>query len=248
MIYTVEKVCSIVNGELLQLNHDDVIEYLLLDSRKINSPATSLFFALKGPRRDGHIFIAEAYDKGVRNFVVSEKIDETAYPDANFILVDDTLIALQQLATYHRKQFQIPVIGITGSNGKTIVKEWLYHLLHEDHNIVRSPKSFNSQTGVPLSVWQMNEQHDLALFEAGISQQGEMLRLEKIIQPTIGILTNIGEAHNEGFIDADHKFREKLSLFRNAKVLIGREIDFTGREEYVEMLGEDLKLLTWGSS
>ena len=120
--------------------------------------------------------------------------------------------------------------------------------MQEDHNIVRSPKSFNSQIGVPLSVWQMNEQHDLAIFEAGISQQGEMLRLEKIIQPTIGILTNIGEAHNEGFIDADHKFREKLSLFRNTEVLIGREIDFTGREEYIEMLGEDLKLLTWGSS
>ena len=248
MVYTIEKICSIVNGELFQLNSDDVIEHLLLDSRKMNSPATSLFFALKGQRRDGHLFIADVYDKGVRNFIVSEKVDGTAYLGANFILVDDTLAGLQQLASYHRKQFQIPVIGITGSNGKTIVKEWLYHLLHEDHNIIRSPKSFNSQIGVPLSVWQMNEQHDLGIFEAGISQQGEMLRLEKIIQPTIGILTNIGEAHSEGFIDADHKFREKLSLFRNVNVLIGREVDFTGREEYVEMLSEDLKLLTWGPS
>src|ERR1051325_6201267 len=201
MIYTVEKICSVVNIEPSQLNHDDEIEQLLLDSRKINSPATSLFFALKGPRRDGHIFIAEAYDKGVRNFVVSEKIDETAYPDANFILVDDTLIALRQLATYHRKQFQIPVIGITGSNGKTIVKEWLYQLLYRDYSIIRSPKSYNFQIGVPLSVWQMNSHHTMALFEAGISQPGEMEKLEAIIQPSIGILTNIGEAHSEAFKD-----------------------------------------------
>lgn len=248
MEYTTEKICSIMNGELLQLHHDDAIENMLLDSRKVNSPSGSLFFALKGPRRDGHTFIAELYEKGVRNFVVNEKINVSTYPEGNFILVDDTLIALQQLAAYHRKQFNIPVIGITGSNGKTIVKEWLYQLLHEDYNIVRSPKSFNSQIGVPLSVWQMNEQHDLAIFEAGISQQGEMLRLEKMILPTIGILTNIGEAHNEGFIDADHKFREKLALFRNADVLIGREIDFAGRKEFVEMLGEKLKLLTWGLS
>jgi alanine racemase len=195
---------------------DRPVEYLALDSRKIYSPATSLFFALKGPRRDGHLFIAEVYKKGVRNFVVSEFVDTAAYPEADFVIVKDTLVALQQLAAYHRKQFAIPVIGITGSNGKTIVKEWLYQLLHTDYNIVRSPKSYNSQIGVPLSVWQMNEQHTLALFEAGISQPGEMEKLEKIIQPTIGVLTNIGEAHSEGFNSMEEKEAEKRILFKNA--------------------------------
>jgi alanine racemase len=230
------------------ISNDATIEHLLLDSRKINFPATSLFFALKGPRRDGHQFIPDLYKKGVRNFICSEKINLSLYPDANFLQVDDGLQSLQQLAAYHRGQFNIPVIGITGSNGKTIVKEWLYQLLHEDHNIVRSPKSYNSQIGVPLSIWQMNEQHELGIFEAGISEQGEMLRLEKMIRPTIGILTNIGEAHSEGFNDTEHKFREKLVLFRNCKTVIGREMDFAGQEEFIELLGEDLRVLTWGIS
>jgi alanine racemase len=195
---------------------DSTIEYLVLDSRKIYSPATSLFFAIKGARRDGHLFIGEVYKKGVRNFVVSDPPDTTAYPEADFILVQDTLEALQQLAAWHRKQFNIPVIGITGSNGKTMVKEWLYQLLHSDYNIVRSPKSYNSQIGVPLSVWQMNEQHTLAIFEAGISKPGEMEKLEKIIQPSIGILTNIGEAHREGFVSPEQKEAEKRILFKNA--------------------------------
>ena len=125
------------------------------------------------------------------------------------------------MAAYHRKQFNIPVIGITGSNGKTIVKEWLYQLLHADYNIVRSPKSYNSQIGVPLSVWQMNEQHTLAIFEAGISQPGEMEKLEKIIQPTIGVLTNIGEAHSEGFVSLEQKEAEKRILFKNASATAG---------------------------
>jgi alanine racemase len=228
------------------ISFDATIKQLLLDSRKINSPATSLFFALKGPRRDGHQFIRELYKKGIRNFVVSEKINIEEYPDANFLEVSDPLTALQQLAAYHRSQFTIPVIGITGSNGKTIVKEWLYQLLHADHKIVRSPKSYNSQVGVPLSIWQMNEEHELGIFEAGISEQGEMLRLEKMIRPTLGILTNIGEAHSEGFIDPAHKFREKLVLFRNCKTVIGRETDFEGQEEFIELLGEDLQVLTWG--
>ncbi len=227
---------------------DTAIDHLLLDSRKIFSPSTSLFFALRGPRRDGHQFIPELYKKGVRNFLISEKTDVSVFPEANFILADDTLMALQLLAAHHRQQFHIPVIGITGSNGKTIVKEWLYQLLHEEYNIVRSPKSYNSQIGVPLSVWQMNEHHTLGIFEAGISQQGEMNRLERIIQPEIGILTNIGEAHSEGFIDHSHKFREKLTLFKNCKILIGREIDFKGQEEIFEMMNSDLRVLTWGFS
>ena len=198
MHYRLFDIARIINGEQ-NIVADAMIEQLLLDSRKVYSPATSLFFALKGIRRDGHQFIPELYKKGVRNFIVSEKMDTTIYPQSNFLIVNDTLAALQQLAAYHRNQFNIPVIGITGSNGKTIVKEWLYQLLHEDFNIVRSPKSYNSQVGVPLSVWQMNEQHTLAIFEAGISEPGEMGNLQKIIQPTIGILTNIGEAHSEGF-------------------------------------------------
>ena len=180
--------------------------------------------------------------------MVSDKIDFQIYPEANFLLVYDTLAALQQLAGFHRNQFHIPVIGITGSNGKTIVKEWLYQLLHTDYSIVRSPKSYNSQVGVPLSIWQMNEEHTMGIFEAGISEQGEMLRLEKMIRPTIGILTNIGEAHSEGFNDPEHKFREKLVLFRNCKTVIGREADFAGQEEFIELLGEDIKALTWGVS
>lgn len=231
---------------------DAIIENLLLDSRKVYYPATSLFFALKGPRRDGHQFIPELYKKGVRNFVVSRSVDRHLYPEANFLTVNDTLKALQQLAVGHRRQFttlpagrQVPVIGITGSNGKTIVKEWLYQLLHEDHNIVRSPKSYNSQIGVPLSVWQMNEQHTLAIFEAGISQRGEMDMLAEIIQPTIGILTNIGEAHSEGFENKDQKLKEKAKLFADCKIVIGRYQDLY---DLRHTFNKDQKVITWGTS
>ncbi len=247
MNYSINDIARIINAGSTVVN-DVTIEHLLIDSRKISSPATSLFFALKGPRRDGHQFIPELYKKGVRNFVVTDNAFANTFTEANFIFADDTLQALQQLAAYHRSQFNIPVIGITGSNVKTIVKEWLYQLLHEDYKIVRSPKSYNSQVGVPLSVWQMNEQHELGIFEAGISEQGEMFRLEKMIRPTIGILTNIGEAHSEGFNDPEHKFREKLVLFKNCKTVIGRETDFAEQDEFVELLNEDLKVMTWGLS
>lgn len=218
MQYSLSDIARIINAGN-QPVHDTVIEHLLLDSRKVYAPATSLFFALKGPRRDGHQFIGELYKKGIRNFVVSEKKENT-WPGANLLVVEDTLRALQQLAIHHRNRFSIPVIGITGSNGKTIVKEWLYQLLKEDEQIVRSPKSFNSQIGVPLSVWQMEEQHTLAIFEAGISMTGEMERLAKIIRPTIGVLTNIREAHSEGFKDNNEKFLEKIKLFKDADWVI----------------------------
>lgn len=218
MSYTVKNICSIVNGKFLQFNQDDELAHLLTDSRKIFSASSSLFFALKGPRRDGHEFIPELFRKGIRNFIVSEKLDVAIFPAANFILVNGALEALQMLAVHHRKQFDIPVIGITGSNGKTVVKEWLYQLLHEKFNIVRSPKSYNSQIGVPLSVWQMNSSHSLAIFEAGISEKGEMEKLANIIQPTIGVLTNIGEAHNEGFANLEEKLNEKLRLFNRPEV------------------------------
>lgn len=216
MNYKLSHIANIIDAQS-SLKNDVIIEHLLLDSRRIYAPVTSLFFALKGLRRDGHQFIPELYKKGVRAFVVSEKNKRDTFPDATFLVVNDTLTALQQLAAYHRQQFNIPVIGITGSNGKTIVKEWLYQLLNEDFNIVRSPKSYNSQIGVPLSVWQMNEQNTLAIFEAGISQPGEMEKLEKIIQPTIGVLTNIGEAHSEGFNSKEQKENEKRKLFIKSK-------------------------------
>lgn len=215
MSYPVSHIARIIDTETAVVN-DTIIEHLLLDSRKIYSPTSSLFFAIKGIRRDGHHFIPELYKRGVRNFVISQEINTEEYPEANFFLVRDTLDALQQLAAHHRQHFSIPVIGITGSNGKTIVKEWLYQLLQEDYNIVRSPKSYNSQIGVPLSVWQMNPQHTLAIFEAGISQPGEMENLENIIKPTIGVLTNIGEAHSEGFTSVKQKEFEKSILFKNA--------------------------------
>lgn len=248
MKYSIENIASVVDANAAIASPGVFIEEILLDSRKNHAPSVSLFFALKGPRRDGHQFIADLYKKGVRNFVISEMINGSLYPDANFLMVDETLVALQQLVAFHRSQFDIPIIGISGSNGKTVVKEWLYQLLHEDFTIVRSPKSYNSQIGVPLSVWQVNKNHTLGIFEAGISQQGEMLRLERVIRPTLGILTNIGEAHSDGFIDDDHKFREKIVLFRHCKVLIGREVDFEGRRDVLGMFGEELKVMTWGYS
>lgn len=243
--YSLADIAKITKGKLTGTS-EPVIEHLLIDSRKIVYPSTSLFFAITTTHRNGHDFIRDAYKKSVRSFIVSDAIDTNNFPEANFINVSNTTDALQQLAAHHRKQFNLPVIGITGSNGKTIVKEWLYQLLHGEFNIVRSPKSYNSQIGVPISVWQINEQHTLAIFEAGISEQEEMLRLEKIILPTIGILSNIGDAHSEGFIDAEHKFREKLSLFKNCKTLIGREVDFENRRDVIDMMAADLKVMTWG--
>lgn len=213
--YQLSHIAKILQADATIVN-DTIVDQLLLDSRKVYAPSTSLFFALKSQRRNGHQFIADLYKRNVRNFVISEPIATNLYPEASFLLVSDTLAALQQLAAYHRQQFSIPVIGITGSNGKTIVKEWLYQLLQADFNIVRSPKSYNSQIGVPLSVWQINEQHTLGIFEAGISKPGEMEKLEKIIQPTIAIITNIGEAHSDGFESKEQKKKEKEILLRNA--------------------------------
>lgn len=228
MKYKLDDIARIIGS--FPVGPETTIENIVLDSRKVYSPSASLFFALKGPRRDGHQFIPELYKKGIRNFVVSNTIEAAFYPEANFLLVKDTLQALQQLAAWHRRQFDIPVIGITGSNGKTMVKEWLYQLLHKEYNIVRSPKSYNSQIGAPLSVWQMNEQNTLAIFEAGISQPGEMEKLEKVIRPTVGILTNIGEAHSEGFVSKDEKFTEKFKLFKDCDTVIAKQEDINSHE------------------
>jgi Alr-MurF fusion protein len=244
MAYSIQMICSIVKGKIISQYSDDKIENLVYDSRRILQPSSSLFFALKTKHNNGHKYLLSAYKKRVRNFIVSDRPAKDII-DSNIILVEDALHALQELVVSHREHFSFPVIGITGSNGKTIVKEWLNHLLEEEYKIVRSPKSFNSQIGVPLSVWQMNEQHTLGIFEAGISSPGEMDQLERIIQPTIGVLTNIGEAHSEGFLDNTHKLAEKLLLFRNCPVLIARNKDVGGKRELIE---KNTRLLTWGSA
>lgn len=218
-IYTISKIAEILGAEGRLVNENTGIQYLIVDSRSVMVPEHSLFFALAA-HRDGHEFIKDAYHKQVRNFVVTERQHIALYPDCNFIIVENTLAALQLLAAAHRQHFHLTTIGITGSNGKTIVKEWLYQLLAIDFNIIRSPKSYNSQIGVPLSIWQIAAEHNLGIFEAGISAVGEMDTLAKIIQPQIGILTNIGEAHAEGFADKKEKLTEKLRLFSGCDLLI----------------------------
>jgi alanine racemase len=197
------------------------ITRLLTDSRRLTVPAETLFFALTTKNNDAHLFVPELYGAGVRNFVVSRVLPEwQEFHGANFLKVKNPLTALQKIVANHRSRFDIPVIGITGSNGKTVVKEWLYQLLGHDFNITRSPRSYNSQIGVPLSVWQLDETAELGIFEAGISQPDEMESLEPIIRPTIGVLTKIGEAHQENFTSLQQKCLEKLNLFVNSSVLI----------------------------
>lgn len=222
MNYTIEKIATVISASVLgNGNKNIIIKNLLIDSRKLVNAETSLFFAIKGDRHDGHAYIADLYEKGIKTFVVTKPpANINNYRDAFFLVVNDTMNALQNLAAFHRNQFNIPVIGVTGSNGKTIVKEWLYQLIREDKNIVRSPKSYNSQVGVPLSVWQLSEEYNLGIFEAGISQPNEMQCLETIIKPTIGLITNIGQAHDENFESQQQKVNEKLKLFSNAEVLI----------------------------
>jgi alanine racemase len=217
--YSIEHIAQILKGKSFLTNPAAVIQNLLTDSRTVVNPTESLFFALS-VQRNGHEFIEHAYQNGVRNFVISDAQYLQKYVDANFLVVDDVLKSLQALVSYHRAQFDLKVIGMTGSNGKTMVKEWLYQLLSADFDIVRSPKSFNSQIGVPLSIWQINEGHTLGIFEAGISKNGEMDALAAIIQPTIGILTNIGEAHAEGFNSKTEKLKEKLKLFKQVELFI----------------------------
>ncbi len=218
-LFYIAKIAELFAAKAILPNPDMVIRKLLTDSRTVVDPEGSLFFAVHA-QRNGHDFIAHAYQNGIRNFVVSENRNFDAYADANFLRVNDTLKALQELATFNRNRHHLNVIGITGSNGKTIVKEWLFQLLNAEYHIVKSPKSFNSQIGVPLSVWQITDDDTLGIFEAGISKPGEMEILGKIINPSIGILTNIGEAHAEGFGSKKEKLKEKLKLFTNVELLI----------------------------
>jgi alanine racemase len=248
--YGIDHINKIIQGSVLQFLRNDNIEYLLTDSRKLIFPDTSLFFALHSARRDGHQYIKELYERGVRNFVIDKEIPVDEYKDANITLVANTLKSLQQLASFHRRQFNIPVIGITGSNGKTIVKEWLNQLLEDQLNIVRSPRSYNSQIGVPLSVWQMNDAHELGIFEAGISRPAEMDKLEKVIQPTIGIFTNIGEAHSEGFKNIGKKIEEKITLFDHSAVVIYRGDNRQIAEAlhaWKKKHGQSADLFDWGN-
>lgn len=223
MTYHIPDIAEMVQGKLIHQSAtiaQQPIQHLLTDSRKIIYPESSVFFAIRGERSNGHRYLKDVYDAGVRSFVVESSQDMSLPSDVNIIQVSDSLKALQMLAAAHRNQFHFPVVGIAGSNGKTIVKEWLFQLLRDDIQVVRSPKSFNSQIGVPLSVWQMQENHQLGIFEAGISIKGEMPKLESILRPTIGILTHLGSAHDEGFHSRKEKLHEKLQLFRSSELLI----------------------------
>jgi len=207
-----QNITSVIQAEWIGKKDDLAINHISIDSRSLQNDGETLFFALVGPNHDGHIYIEELINKGVKAFVV-HYIPENVKDKAVFLQVDNTLDALQKIAAYYRGLFHFPVIGITGSNGKTIIKEWLNFLLSPDYNIIRSPKSYNSQVGVPLSVLGINEKHNFGIFEAGISTKEEMQKLQAIIQPSIGILSNIGSAHDEGFGNIGEKIKEKLKLF-----------------------------------
>lgn len=242
---TFSQLTAITSGTTLQVSIDRPVDDLVLDSRKAIVKEGSLFFAIKGKHHNGHIYIDTLYESGIRQFVVEENVDVNKFGDANFIRVTSAIDALQKIAAYHRSKFSIPVIGITGSNGKTIVKEWLDQLLSKQKTVVKNPGSYNSQIGVPLSVWQMQPYHTLGIFEAGISQPGEMEILEQIIKPTIGVFTTLGTAHDENFQSVTQKIDEKLKLFRHVNVLICCA-DQTNVYTHVQASG--IPILSWGFS
>ena len=219
MSILIKNIIPVLHSRFFGNEQNTQIHSVSIDSRSLQNSDNTLFFAIVGPNNDAHIYVNELINKGVQNFVV-QYIPDGCAERANFLVVNDTLVALQQFASYYRSFFDFPVIGLTGSNGKTIVKEWLNFLLSPDYNVIRSPKSYNSQVGVPLSVISINEKHNLGIFEAGISTVAEMANLEQIIKPTIGVLTSIGSSHDEGFSTLEQKIREKLLLFKDCEVLI----------------------------
>lgn len=219
MKISLKNIIQILNSNFIGTNKELEIENIAIDSRSLQNNSGTLFFALVGPNNDAHKYINDLVTIGVKNFVVTQ-VPKNLENKANFLVVENTLTALQLFASNYRSLFNFPIIGITGSNGKTIVKEWLNFLLSPDYNIIRSPKSYNSQVGVPLSIISINEKHNLGIFEAGISTVQEMSKLENIIKPTIGVLTNIGTAHDEGFANIGQKIKEKLKLFENCDILI----------------------------
>ena len=219
--YSINEIIKLTGGEILQRGAEDtIVNHLLIDSRRVFSANDSIFVAVNGDRHDGHDFLHEAFQKGIRSFLVQKNAPLDLIPGTWVLKVPDTLVALQSIAAQHRSSFKFPVIAITGSNGKTIVKEWLHQLLKEEIHIVRSPKSYNSQVGVPLSLWQMERSHEMGIFEAGVSKVGEMGALERMIKPDLGIITNLGRPHDENFEDWDEKAKEKLRLFENAKAIV----------------------------
>ena len=260
MNYSIEKICKIIDGNFLLKNSNELIENVFFDSRQLFSIDSSIFIALKGSvgRQNVHDFIYDLFQRGVRNFIVSQDVKLEALPGANVIKVADSLIALQQLARFHRLGFKkgFQVIGITGSNGKTIVKEWLFQLLNKKYEIVRSPKSYNSQIGVPMSVFEINKQHTLGIFEAGISQPNEMKNLQKIICPDIAILTNVGEAHSEGFQSLEQKIKEKILMFDESKLiiycadekLVDKIITKKIKTEFQKKEKNPIQIISWGKS
>ncbi len=250
-IYTGKEIAEIIQADFISNDPDSVrVKDILIDSRRLIHPENCMFFALVSKRNDGHKYVEKLYAAGLRIFVISKQAERcNSCPDAHFFVVDDTLEALQRISAAHRNSFQVPVVGITGSNGKTIVKEWLFQLLSKDKKIVRSPKSYNSQIGVPLSVWQMNTTHELAIFEAGISEPEEMQSLQTIINPSIGIFTNIGQAHDENFISTLQKVGEKLTLFTKVDQLI-YSADHKELQEVIIRSGilENIKTFSWGKN
>jgi Alr-MurF fusion protein len=240
---------NITGGEIVNLHNDLPIEHLLTDSRKILISPGSIFFAITGERHDGHQFIGELYDKGIRQFVIetTNKLTPEIISNSNIIQTESSLSALQSIAEYHRMGFDIPVIGITGSNGKTIIKEWLYEMLSTEINIVKSPKSYNSQLGVPLSVWQINTSHELGIFEAGISEPGKMEALQKIIRPTVGIFTNIGQAHSENFASIEEKVGEKAMLFKSCQTILYCR-DYDEVHQHLKQYFPNTSLFCWSSN
>lgn len=249
-MYSLAQIAKITGGTLFYTTHPNPklrVSTLFYDSRTIANPVKGLFVAIDTPARQGHTFVADAYSKGVTIFMVNGFLPSyKKLPNAAFIVVKNTLAALQALATHHRSRFNIPVVGITGSNGKTVVKEWLYQIVQPTLTVVRSPKSYNSQIGVPLSVWQLNSKHQAAIFEAGISAPAEMQNLADIIKPTIGILTNIGQAHQENFESLTAKAIEKAALFATVTTLITctDEVQLKPIVKHYKALGK--KLFTWG--
>ncbi|MBA9077688.1 bifunctional UDP-N-acetylmuramoyl-tripeptide:D-alanyl-D-alanine ligase/alanine racemase [Rufibacter quisquiliarum] len=222
-MFTFKEIAQVAGGMLAQCKGEYPIQHLVTDSRKIINATASVFFAIKGEFHDGHQYLPELYQAGVRQFIVEDSeaiMDLALYPEANVLLVSNSIEAMQRIAAYHRRKFNLPVVGITGSNGKTIVKEWLAQLLSVSERVVKSPRSYNSQIGVPLSVWQINESHTVGVFEAGISKPQEMAKLEEVLQPTVGVFTNLGSAHDEGFATRNEKLQEKLKLFAHVDKLV----------------------------
>ncbi len=245
--YTPEQLAEACHGCLTK-NNDSVVTRMLIDSRSVYDASESLFFALKGNRHDGHQFLKQLAEKGIRNFVVKKgKIPKDVASRANWIEVEDPVRALQKIGAFHRSRFQIPVLGITGSNGKTIVKEWITQMMGSDVFIARSPRSYNSQIGVPFSVWHLNDMSELGIFEAGISLPGEMRYLQEIIQPTIGLFTTLGQAHQENFSSLEDKLKEKLLLFENVSTIF-YDCDQVLVDEMMMSMFSDKELLTWGRS